>query len=536
MPNEPSISLIGDKCKYWTHTFEAFRVKVFVPEGHPLKDKINFGFSAPYLIVFEDCDESAQTACNYAQESGLMALAREFSTSVVFVYPTNEGGWDRAPEDLFTRLIAETRIHQYYGDGFVHMRAPFTKEWGEYYLRGAVFRSCLYARGRAADYIAKNCLKTLQGEYLWGPGEITPLAATLEGLSVVPHPERRDIPIVSVGNSEEINAALRTCCERLRVREKAENERDYHEFIGRLKRWCGALQEEPVMDEYGMTEEFGCARVKTSDDNRGDEAGTPQHDIGYIAYYRKDLFKNGKVPLLIVFHGGGDSALHICHVSGWWRVAFRHGFLLVAVENHLNSTATETVEFIQKLTERYPIDETRIYASGFSMGGCKSWDLYQEYPRLFAALAPMDATFEVGLNVYGEKAPCPINRDTPVPVFYAGGEQTPLPELPCQAQKCTDRIRYLFEVNRVKKPYNADYALQSAWEEKIWGVRGDTTQRLYDASRDSVLTIHLFESTDGVSRTALASINPQGHECREHTCEQAWLFMSRFSREKQAQL
>ena len=46
----------------------------------------------------------------------------------------------------------------------------------------------------------------------------------------------------------------------------------------------------------------------------------------------------------------------------------------------------------------------------------------------------------------------------------------------------------------------------------------------------SVLTIEVFESRDGVARTAFASVSGQGHECREHTCEYAWRFLSRFTK------
>ena len=259
-------------------------------------------------------------------------------------------------------------------------------------------------------------------------------------------------------------------------------------------------------------------------------AATTRARIGYIAWYNKGLLNGGPVPLVLAFHGGGDSALHMAHVSGWHRVAHRHGFLLVCVENHLNSTATEVIALIHHLKGKYPIDERRIYASGFSMGGCKSWDLCQEYPQVFAALAPMSATFEVGLNVYGQSAPCAINRDVPVPIFYAGGEITPLPELPFQAEKCWDRMRYVFGVNHLRTAYDVPFHDQSGWKDPIWGVRGDRVESHDDPSRGSVLTIHYFTSTDGAERTALASVSGQGHECREHTCEQAWKFMSRFTR------
>ena len=56
------------------------------------------------------------------------------------------------------------------------------------------------------------------------------------------------------------------------------------------------------------------------------------------------------VDYAICFHGGGDSAKHIAKVSEWYRVAKDHNFLLICVENHLNSTATEMIELIDILT------------------------------------------------------------------------------------------------------------------------------------------------------------------------------------------
>ncbi len=526
MKRMPDVKTLPDGVKYWTHTFERFRVQVFVPEPGALADVINYGFMAPYLLVLEETEETAEEALRFAREKGLLELAGQASSSVVFVSPAGEGGWDAADEQLYRDLIAESRIQQYYRDGVILSRDRFTKQWGDCFIRGAIFRACLYGRGKAADYIARCLLKTIQGLYLWGPGEITVLGAVLENLSVLPAPARRDIPVVSVGNSEAVNAALRKTCDHV----LCGGCREGFEFLSRYKRWCGVLEEDRPMAEYGMTEEVGFAEVRTSPDNLGDDAGTKTHRIGYLAFYRQGLTGHGPVPLVLVFHGGGDSAYHITHVSGWWRVAKRHGFLLVAVENHMNSTAAETAELIFHLMKKYPVDEKRVYASGFSMGGCKCWDLYQEYPHLFAALAPMDATFEVGLNVYGKPAPRAVNRDLPVPLFYAGGEITPLPELPFQAEKCWDRMRYVFAVNRIQKRYDVRYEDRQAWENPIWGVSGDAEERFEDPSRGSVLTVQHFRSGDGVVRTAFASVSGQGHECREHTCEHAWLFMSRFTR------
>lgn len=530
MKSFPEVVTLDSGVKCWQHEFDSFRVKVVVPQPAPLSDIVNFGFNAPYLLVFEEQELTMAEAAAFADKRGFTAIAAEHSTSVVFVYPTCEGGWDGATEQFFIDLVAESRIAPYYEDGVIRSKTRFGREWGDLFLRGAIFRTHLYGWGKSADYIARCCLKTLDGPYLWGPGEITATTATLESLSVVPAPQRRDIPVVSVGNSAEINAALTASCDHLLVQETADVPGAFRSFLRGCKRWCGVLSIEPTMDEQGMVEEPGCALVPTSPDNCGDDAGTDEHRIGYIAYYSKGLLDKGPVPLVLAFHGGGDSALHMAHVSGWYRVAQRNGFLLVCVENHLNSTATEAVALVEKLKEKYPIDEKRVYASGFSMGGIKTWDLLQEHPQSFAALAPMSATVDVGHNVYFHASPVEPNRSVPVPVFYAGGEITPLPELPFQADKCVDRVRYVFEVNQVKTAYDVQFADHESWADPIWGVSGDRVEKIDDPSRGSVLTINYFTSADGVERTAFASISGQGHECREHTCEHAWRFMSQFSR------
>ena len=84
-------------------------------------------------------------------------------------------------------------------------------------------------------------------------------------------------------------------------------------------------------------------------------------------------------------------------------------------------------------------------------------------------------------------------------------------------------------MNQVTTPYAVKLEEKDSWANPIWGISGDRVEKIDDPSRGSVLTINYFTSKDGVERTALASIDNQGHECREHTCEHAWHFMSRFS-------
>ena len=294
--------------------------------------------------------------------------------------------------------------------------------------------------------------------------------------------------------------------------------------------WCGNLELEPDFEELHMREEAGSVMVTTSPDNRSPFQNTKEHEVGYFAYYNEDTFQNGPAPLLMGFHGGGDSSMFLTFVSGWYEVAHKYGFLYVAIENHQNVTATEVVQVIEELKKRYSIDEHRIYGAGFSMGSGKTWDMYQEYPQVFAGLAPASALFPVRNNPFGKDLGDRLNTTVPVPMFYSGGECSHLPELPCQAESGLERIQYAAQVNKLKKKFDVKYEDKETWEDPIWGVAGERVEKLYDESRGSTLTVHYFDSEDGVCRTAFGSVSGQGHEFRHHTCETAWKFISQFTR------
>ena len=71
---------------------------------------------------------------------------------------------------------------------------------------------------------------------------------------------------------------------------------------------------------------------------------------------------------------------------------------------------------------------------------------------------------------------------------------------------------------------------KDSWEDPIWGVKADRVEKIEDPSRGSVLTVNYYNSKDGVCRTAFASVSGQVHECRQHSCENAWKFISKFTR------
>ena len=530
MTQRPLVTHLSDGGKTFEYTFDTFFLKAYVPASK-IEGKVNnYTFRQPLLLVFEDEKSSMDDAVFFAKTSGLAGIASEVDGSVFFVYPTCEVGWKNAGINLYQELISNVKMHPEYKDNIVELNIFFTKQFEGYFLRGAIFRADIYCYGESADYAAKNLLKKIEGQYLWGPGEITPAMVSMEGLSVMPEIERTDIGILSVGNKAEFNDAFRNAgCKNLLIKEKAEYSVDFKNFVRNFKMWCGNMEMEPDFEKLGMIEESGIVEVKTSPENKFIK--TPSHKAGYFAYYNKGLFDNGPVPLLMGHHGGGDTAMFLTFVSGWWEICKKYNFLYVAIDDHLSFPASEIMQIIDGVKKRYKVDETRIYATGFSMGSGKTWDLYCEYPQAFAGFAPASALFPIKENIWGKSLSDDINFDVPKPIFYSGGECSTLPELPCQDETCLDRIQYMVGVNKLKKASeikSLKFSEKESWKEKYYGVEADSVKVFRNEARNSDLTVRYFESEDGVVRTALASVSAQEHECRQHTNEEAWKFISQF--------
>ena len=93
-------------------------------------------------------------------------------------------------------------------------------------------------------------------------------------------------------------------------------------------------------------------------------------------------------------------------------------------------------------------------------------------------------------------------------------------------------MAYALKLNKAKKEYNVKLEDKDNWQNKFWGIDGDFTLQKYDETRKSTLTMQLFKNNENKIYNVFASISDQGHDCREHTCEHAWNFMSRFTRDE----
>ena len=71
MASRPEVSELPGGGKFWSNTFSSFSALVYVPLGQPDSAVINYGYKAPYLLVFDDQDRDVGLALDYAERSGL---------------------------------------------------------------------------------------------------------------------------------------------------------------------------------------------------------------------------------------------------------------------------------------------------------------------------------------------------------------------------------------------------------------------------------------------------------------------------------
>jgi predicted peptidase len=148
-----------------------------------------------------------------------------------------------------------------------------------------------------------------------------------------------------------------------------------------------------------------------------------QQSVPYLLYLPKDLdAKAGKKwPVILFLHGRGESRGPLSIVAKWGppRMAERGDnlpYIVISPQCPASSrwTADEqqagVLNLLDHISEKYPVDTSRIYLTGLSMGGYGSWKLAADHGQRFAAVAPVCGK---GNPADGEKL-----KDLPIWVFH----------------------------------------------------------------------------------------------------------------------
>lgn len=512
------------------------RFFVYLPKGIVLDRQ-----TAPIILVYGDENYTAASAYTTAVKSGLAQIAAEEQACIAFVNSKGED-YGEADVDVYEEIV---RKNTYYMERPDDTWKNGKTEGGQY--QGYLFRIYVAAEGRGADFVSRYLVDDSLNAPAGGGIHSIPASYMLFNVNEKPDTTKADAGTKEFGYPAVIVNG-RSFGSRDTVAQAYKDLNPSHpEYVAE---YTSEITDgfDPALIAQGYAERAGrMARYQHS--YRGDNAesnivlmelpdysGLEQKTAGkvladgtkveYLEFIPKSAgagnAEPGSVPLVMIFHGGGEKAQYFSMVSGWPELGAREGFMTVAVDQHVAYSAAQIDELREKLLKQYPfLDESRVYATGFSMGSVKTWSLGLECPESFAAIAPMDA---LG-GTDPEQVPSVI-----MPTLYLAGEEDYLPAFPSQlTDPAADntKLEAVFEMNLVSGGYAYDGSKGRIGTTDIyWGTDFERTVTADAAHSGSVITLNYANDY-----TVLASVSGLSHVMSSDNISVVWEFLKQFRRD-----
>ena len=123
----------------------------------------------------------------------------------------------------------------------------------------------------------------------------------------------------------------------------------------------------------------------------------------WVEYLPDEVVKGtapaGTVPLWLALHGGGDDPRQFVEEIGLLELAGSERFAMVAPEHQNVAALLPDVlpKLVRYMLKTYPaLDPSRVYVTGYSMGGAATLRAVNGDPSVFAAAIPMAAAGYIG--------------------------------------------------------------------------------------------------------------------------------------------
>ncbi len=194
-------------------------------------------------------------------------------------------------------------------------------------------------------------------------------------------------------------------------------------LVGLLAAWGAAMIAGPALATSVL--------VKDSIEDVYDRDGT--YPMPYRLFTPPAAQQGQTYPLVLFLHGAGERgednyyqvASHIDGLIEATQSSAYESFLLAPQLTDFpggprrwtsSSPFDRTIELLTQIVQTYPVDPTRIYITGLSMGGIGTFEYMAEYPSLFAAAVPMSGG--------GDPGTASLIKDIPLWVFHGAMDQT----------------------------------------------------------------------------------------------------------------
>ncbi len=274
--------------------------------------------------------------------------------------------------------------------------------------------------------------------------------------------------------------------------------------------------------------------VTVKSENRFNDVKTPNGEfLQYWVEYLPEEVVNGTapagtVPLWLALHGGGDDPRQFVDEIGLLPLAGSERFAIVApdhssIANILSDILPKLVKYMLKT---YPaLDASRVYVTGYSMGGAATLRAINGDPSVFAAAVPMAAAPYTGTSeqvAQFKKAHLPVMFTTSA--FDLGGAFDQVNGTIAAGYQT--QLNLFLGYNGMKKIDAYDFKTYP-----IAGFKADRTERV-TLNGEYENTRWYIDDADGVPMVALAYTANLIHALYPEYGRIGWDFAKRFSRDR----
>lgn len=234
------------------------------------------------------------------------------------------------------------------------------------------------------------------------------------------------------------------------------------------------------------------------------------------------------LPVVVSMHGHGEPAWMFAQKNGWPELQDEtKAFVFVSPDSPEHTWLVERDEGMQEkmldaLEQRYGIDRTRVYLTGFSNGSMATCWYGTRHPKLYAALAPWNspiASFEQAL----------LDEGWEMPMFAINGDLDHKMDVP---RRSYPKLFESFIRLNGGTPRKAEVSDQWLWlADEIWNGENKYTPEFGYPQGDR-LTTWVYHNAEGQPRFCFTSVKDMPHGAIHDEARATWEFFRRFSRPK----
>jgi pimeloyl-ACP methyl ester carboxylesterase len=250
-------------------------------------------------------------------------------------------------------------------------------------------------------------------------------------------------------------------------------------------------------------------------------------------------------PLILVMHGSGDHPVFEAESQGWVTLAGEERLIVVSLRHQTLNVAT-MAEDVNKLLDyiiaKYPVDTTRVFTAGFSMGGPVESRVVSLHMERYTGMAilhsqynPTEASFDNPLpHKFGEYYQViKNNKDAlDLAVYYSTGsrETSSAGSIELSAVGIQNTLLNLAYLNDI----NISFPEHTPTYQNFFGTGGSAD---FSNKIDGMMFYSKqLKNADGVSLMQLNYLEGADHVHFTGNARSAWNFLQHFSREADGRL